>query len=178
MPIRRPLLLLCCAGVAVLGTACGQPRTEAGTPVAASASATTATAPAASRGALDPCALLGPADRSAAGLTSPGVAKRVGEASACDYTEPGTFGVTITVDGTSGLADLRTEHGRAEPLRIGAHDALRVADEQADDGTCAVLLGTGESASVHVDVSNSSFSDTALACDRARTVADLIEARL
>lgn len=168
--------------LAVLAAGCGALRGEPGSPVVAASSGaadtTAATTPSAGQAALDPCALLSPADRSTAGLTSPGVAKPVGQVKACDYTEPGAFGVTITLDGTSGLGDLRVEPGRAERLRIGAHEALRVADERADDGTCAVLLGMGDSASVHVDVSNSSFSDTAQACARARMVAELIEPRL
>ncbi|MFF5992128.1 DUF3558 domain-containing protein [Prauserella flavalba] len=129
--------------------------------------------------ALDPCGLLTPAERSTAGLTSTGEQKSLGGARACDYTEPGSYGVTITIDETSGLADLRTEEeGTAEQVRIGAHDALRVADHDADDGTCAVLLGTGESASVHVDVTNTNFTGTAQACTRADTVAGLIEPKL
>lgn len=129
--------------------------------------------------ALDPCGLLSPAERSTAGLTTTGEQKSLGGARACDYTEPGSYGVTITIDETSGLAALRTgQEGTAEQVRIGAHDALRVADHEADDGTCAVLLGTGESASVHVDVTNTNFTGTAEACTRADTVAGLIEPKL
>ncbi|MEU6644827.1 DUF3558 family protein [Saccharomonospora sp. NPDC046836] len=124
---------------------------------------------------LDPCGLLSPAERSAAGLTTPGEPTSIGGASACDYTEPGSFGITITIDESSGLADLRVEQDAAEPARIGEHEALRVADPAADDGSCAVLLGIGAGASVHVDVVNADFTGTEAACSRAATVAELIE---
>jgi hypothetical protein len=55
---------------------------------------------------------------------------------------------------------------------------LKVADKKAADGTCAVLLGVGDGASVQIDVSNTGFSDTPLACRRAGTVAGLVEPKL
>ncbi|TWH18971.1 DUF3558 family protein [Prauserella rugosa] len=125
--------------------------------------------------AVDPCAWLDPADRSTAGLTEEGQRRDVAGAPSCDYTESGTGGVTITVDDTSGLDALRTAgEGEAERMRIGGRDAMRVADLAADDGTCAVLLATGPSSSVHVDVSSVDFTDTESSCVRARTVAELI----
>jgi hypothetical protein len=126
----------------------------------------------------DPCELLTPAERSTAGLTSLGIAKDIGPTRACDWNEPGAFGLTVTLDGQEGLSDLRVPDEDAEPSTIGGRDALVVADERADNGTCAVLLAAGDSASVHVDVSNTSFTDTDLACDRARTVAELIGPKL
>jgi hypothetical protein len=128
--------------------------------------------------ALKPCELLSPAGRSTAGLTSLGTEKVIGGAPACDWTEPGAFGVTITLDDRSSLPELKVARKAASVTKIGRHDALQVADKAAADGTCAVLLGVGESASAQVDVSNSAFSDTALACRRARTVAGLIEPKL
>jgi hypothetical protein len=57
---------------------------------------------------LKPCELLSPTERSTAGLASLGKDKKIGAARACDWTERGTFGVTITVDDRSGLSDLTT----------------------------------------------------------------------
>jgi hypothetical protein len=128
--------------------------------------------------AIKPCELLSPAERSTAGLTSLGTEKMIGGALACDWTEPGAFGVTITLDDRSSLPELKVARKAATATKVGTHNALQVADKAAADGTCAVLLGVGESASAQVDVSNSAFSDTALACRRARTVAGLIEPKL
>ncbi|NIJ12800.1 hypothetical protein FHU38_003144 [Saccharomonospora amisosensis] len=179
------------AALPLLTSACGLQRSGAGPSVpsvpsvdaAADAEgrrhATEATASAAGRTAsADPCALLSPSARSSAGLTKVGTPTTVGDARACDYTEPGGYGVTITIDERAGLADLRVAPRRVRDLRIGQREALLVADERADDGTCAVLLAMGESGSVHVDVSSADFRDTARACARATTVAELIEPEL
>ncbi|OKA11187.1 DUF3558 family protein [Amycolatopsis regifaucium] len=127
---------------------------------------------------LDPCALLGPAERSSAGVNVLGVPKEINGARACDWTVPATFGVTITVDERNGLADLEIARKTATKTKIGDRDALKVADKKAADGTCAVLLGMGEKASVQIDVSNTDFTDTPLACERAVTVAGLAEPKL
>ncbi|MBK1788621.1 DUF3558 family protein [Prauserella cavernicola] len=188
--MRRLALLLPLVSLLGLAVACGQVQGEpsgadgigarTGAPSApASESSSPSESTTQPPAAADPCGLLSPAERSTAGLTSPGEPKSIGGAQACDYTETGSHGVTITLDETSGLDELRTgENESAEELRIGTHDALRVADAEADDGTCAVLLAAGESASVHVDVSNTNFTGTAEACTRADTVAELIEPKL
>lgn len=121
----------------------------------------------------DPCTWLTPAERSTAGLTVPGERRTVGSAAACDYTEPGAGGITVTFDTSSALADLRPD-GQATPLRIAGREALRVADPAADDGTCAMLLAAGPEASVHIDVSTAEFRGTRESCERASTVAELI----
>ncbi|WP_410648740.1 DUF3558 family protein [Amycolatopsis sp. cmx-4-54] len=128
--------------------------------------------------ALDPCALLSPQDRSTAGINVLGVAKEINGARACDWTVPATFGVTITVDERNGLKDLEVARKTATKTKVGGRDALKVADANAADGTCAVLLGMGEKASVQIDVSNTNFTDTPLACERAVTVAGLAEPKL
>lgn len=120
-----------------------------------------------------PCALLDPAERSTAGLTEVGTAESIGGARACDYTAPGTFGVTITIEEDTGMPP--GEAGGAARIDVGEHRAVRLADPAADDGTCAVVLAVAVSASVYVDVSNATFRDTHLACERAETVARLIE---
>lgn len=127
---------------------------------------------------LDPCALLSPQDRSTAGLNVLGVPKEINGARACDWTVPATFGVTITLDERNGLADLEIARRTATRTKVGGHDALKVADAKAGDGTCAVLIGTGEKSSVQIDVSNTNFTDTPLACERAVTVAGLAEPKL
>lgn len=127
---------------------------------------------------LDPCALLSPSGRSEAGLSSVGEATTVAGARACDYTQPGDFGVTVTLDEESVLDELRERIPGAETVRVGAQRALRVADEAADDGTCSLLLSVGgerEVRTVHVDVTMAGFHDTRRACTRATTVAELIE---
>lgn len=128
--------------------------------------------------AVQPCDLLTPADRSTAGLTVLGRDKSIGSARACDWTEPGAFGLTITVDGESTLDELEMDRTTTEQVEIAGHTALRVADEWADDGTCSVLLAAGETGTVHIDVSNTSFTGTEQACDRADTVAGLIAPKL
>jgi hypothetical protein len=168
----------CGTGGPVPGTAQSAP------PLSISPSAGTPSAPPAGSAAqsrlaaLKPCELLSPAERSTAGLTSLGTEKVIGGAPACDWTEPGAFGVTITLDDRSSLPELKVARKATTATKVGTHNALQVADKAAADGTCAVLLGVGESASAQVDVSNSAFSDTALACRRARTVAGLIEPKL
>lgn len=127
---------------------------------------------------LDPCALLSPQDRSSAGLNVLGVPKEINGARACDWTVPATFGVTVTVDEKNGLADLEIARKTATKIKVGDRQALKVADKKAADGTCAVLLGMGEKASVQIDVSNTNFTDTTLACERAVTVAGLAEPKL
>ncbi|AXB49201.1 hypothetical protein A4R43_41390 [Amycolatopsis albispora] len=122
--------------------------------------------------------MLTSAERSTAGLTSVGEPKAIGSARTCDWTEPGTFGLAISVDESKGLADLRTEKKTARQVKVGAREALKVADPKADDGTCAVLLGAGESASVQIDVSNTNFTGTEAACARADKVAGLVEPKL
>ncbi len=128
--------------------------------------------------ALDPCTLLSPAERSTAGVSVLGKAKKIADTRACDWTMPGSFGVTVTLDDKVGLGGLDVAKKTATKTKVGAHQAMQVADRKAADGTCAVLLGVGESANVQIDVSNSSFSDTALACRRAGTVAGLVEPKL
>ena len=128
--------------------------------------------------AIDPCTLLTPQDRSAAGVSVPGKPKDIAGVRACDWTVPGTFGVTVSLSDTDGLADLQVAKKTATKTKVGSHPALQVADKKAADGTCAVLLGVGDTASVQVDVSNTGFSDTPLACRRAGTVAGLVEPKL
>jgi len=107
-----------------------------------------------------------------------GKPKTIADARACDWSVPGTFGVTITLDGKNGLSGLDIARKTAKKTKVGTHQAVQVADKKAADGTCAVLLGVGDSASVQIDVSNTTFSDTALACRRAGTVAGLVEPKL
>ncbi|WIY07630.1 DUF3558 domain-containing protein [Amycolatopsis mongoliensis] len=128
--------------------------------------------------AIDPCTLLSPQDRSTAGISVLGKPKDIAGARACDWSVPGTFGVTVTLSDTDGLADLEVAKKTATKTKVGAHPALQVADKKAADGTCAVLLGVGDAASVQIDVSNTGFSDTPLACRRAGTVAGLVEPKL
>jgi hypothetical protein len=174
VPLVLPLLLL---------AACGQqpaPPAAVGHTVA-SASVATLPPPSAAPvtlAALDPCTLLSPQDRSTAGVSVLGKPKDIAGARACDWTVPGTFGVTVTLDEKNGLRDLEVAKKAATRTTVGAHPALQVADKKAADGTCAVLLGVGDSGSVQVDVSNTAFSDTPLACRRAGTVAGLIEPKL
>ncbi|GLY39166.1 hypothetical protein Amsp01_051900 [Amycolatopsis sp. NBRC 101858] len=171
-----PALLLVLAG-------CGQ---QPAPPAAAGHASTQATATAGpppvvawtGLAAIDPCALLGPQDRSAAGVGVLGKPKEIAGARACDWTVPGTFGVTVTLSETDGLADLEVAKKTATKTKVGTHPALQVADKKAADGTCAVLLGVGDAASVQIDVSNTGFSDTPLACRRAGTVAGLVEPKL
>ncbi len=163
--------------------ACGQQTTPTAAVghTSAQASAPAVPPPSASPtglGALDPCALLGPQDRSAAGVNVLGKPKDIAGARACDWTVPGTFGVTVTFDEKHGLADLDVAKKNATKTTVGRHPALKVADKKAADGTCAVLLGVGDGASVQIDVSNTGFSDTPLACRRAGTVAGLVEPKL
>ncbi|MFI5559496.1 DUF3558 family protein [Amycolatopsis japonica] len=169
-------------GVLVVLTvsACGQGAAgQAAVPAAdgAPAPAPSSSAPAPDRG-VDPCTLLDPKDRSTAGINVLGVAKEINGARACDWTVPATFGVTITVDEKNGLADLEVARKTATKTKVGGRNALKVADKKAADGTCAVLLGMGEKASVQIDVSNTNFTDTPLACERAVTVAGLAEPKL
>ncbi|MET8847283.1 DUF3558 domain-containing protein [Amycolatopsis sp. NPDC004625] len=166
-----PVLLLLLGG-------CGQaPSAE---PATAAHTSTSERPPVAWTGlaALDPCTLLDPQDRSTAGIGVLGKPKDIGGARACDWSVPGTFGVTLTLSDTDGLADLEVAKKTATKTKVGAHPALRVADKKAADGTCAVLIGVGDGASVQIDVSNTGFSDTPLACRRAGTVAGLVEPKL
>jgi hypothetical protein len=170
------------AGLGVVLTGCtttALPSSPAPSPAAGSGVNPSATS-AGSTGAatVRPCQLLSTVDRSEAGLGQPGVDKTIGRDRACDWTQPGVFGVTVTLDETAPLADLKVPKGKGTPLTVGRHRALRVADRAAADGTCAILLAVGENASVQVDVTNSGFSDTTLACGRAATVARLIEPKL
>ncbi|WP_020660652.1 DUF3558 family protein [Amycolatopsis benzoatilytica] len=124
---------------------------------------------------LDPCTLLSPQDRSTAGLTVQGKPKTIGEARACDWTVPSTFGLTVTLDEVNGLANLDVSKGKRTKKDVGSHQALQVSGR---NGTCAVLLDVGGAASVQVDVNNASFADSALACSRASEVAGLLEPKL
>jgi hypothetical protein len=167
------LLLAGCGQQPAQPAAVGQASTRASLPPVSPPSAAPGTL-----AALDPCTLLSPQDRSTAGVSVLGQAKDIAGARACDWTVPGTFGVTVTLDERNGLTDLEVAKKTATKTTVGAHPALRVSDRKAADGTCAVLLGVGDSASVQVDVSNTGFSDTSLACRRAGTVAGLVEPKL
>ncbi|GAA4546898.1 DUF3558 domain-containing protein [Amycolatopsis samaneae] len=178
----RPALL---AALGLALVACGHAQGQPGD--AARVPGTSATPPPATSAApsgppsladLDPCALLSPADRSTAGVTVVGKPKTIGAAKACDWTVPATFGVTVTVDPKNGVADLEVARATGTKTVVGSHQALRVADRKAGDGTCAVLLGIGAGGSVQIDVANTTFSDTAQACRRADTVAGLVEPKL
>jgi hypothetical protein len=177
MTFRSSVPFLLVLTVALGGCATGDP--QAGTPAPALRVSVPPSTPAKPALAdVKPCDLLSSTDRSTVGLTTIGADKVVGAARACDWTAPGVFGVTVTLDDATGLADLKVTKKTAAPAKVGAHDALRVSDKKAADGTCAVLLGVGEKASAQVDVSNTNFTDTALACERAGTVAELIEPKL
>jgi hypothetical protein len=191
---RRAALLVGVLGLGVAAVGCGAPERQAGTMLgpegtveADTESGPAATTPSSGRQAaseLDPCALLDPQERSRAGLTSVGEPGTVAGSPVCDYVEPGAFGLTVTLDGNTALAELRTRTPAAEEVRVGAMPALLVADREADDGTCSVLLEAGETGTragvrtVHVDVTMADFHDTAQACERATTVAEAIEAEL
>lgn len=169
---------LAVVAVGLLMAACA-----AQTPTAPAAVQSTTSVPApapvqSTAAAPDPCALLSTVDRSTAGLSGPGKGKTIGPDQACDWTEPGTFGLTLTLSGSTPLSALQVPKSSAERLTVGRHRAIRVPDTAAGAGTCAVLLAAGENGSAQVDVTNSGFSDTALACRRANTVAELIEPKL
>ncbi|MCR6486831.1 DUF3558 domain-containing protein [Amycolatopsis sp. OK19-0408] len=176
--------LLWVPALLVLAAGCGQrPAAQPAAEGHASAHATATAEPPPVAGwtglaALDPCTLLGPQDRSAAGVSVLGKPKSIAGDRACDWTVPGTFGVTVTLSDTDSLADLEVARKTATKTKVGTHQALQVADKKAADGTCAVLLGVGDAASVQIDVSNTGFSDTPLACRRAGTVAGLVEPKL
>ncbi|KAA9153811.1 DUF3558 domain-containing protein [Amycolatopsis acidicola] len=127
--------------------------------------------------ALAPCELLTPVERSTVGLTSAGTDKAIGSGRACDWTETGTFGLTITLEDAAGLDDLQVGKGGGKTT-VGEHQAIKVSDRSAGDGTCAMLLAAGDKSSVQIDVTNSNFHDTTLACQRAQTVAKLVEPKL
>lgn len=175
---RRWMALALLLPLAACGQQPARPATAGHT--SASASAAVEPPPVAWTGlaAMDPCALLSPQDRSTAGIGVIGKPKEIAGARACDWSVPGTFGVTVTLSDTDGLADLEVAKKTATKTKVGAHPALQVADKKAADGTCAVLLGVGDAASVQIDVSNTGFSDTPLACRRAGTVAGLVEPKL
>ncbi|OXM43814.1 hypothetical protein CFP71_41145 [Amycolatopsis thailandensis] len=180
MRSRFPLFALFGALSVLTVSACGQGAAgQERIPVAddGDGPAPSSSAPA-TDGHVDPCTLLDPKDRSTAGLNVPGVPKEINGARACDWTVPATFGVTITVDERNGLADLEIARKTATKTKVGDRQALKVADKKAADGTCAVLLGLGEKASVQIDVSNTNFTDTPLACERAVKVAGLAEPKL
>ncbi|WP_116206841.1 DUF3558 family protein [Amycolatopsis circi] len=139
------------------------------------APAPSSSAPSASLAKLDPCTLLSPQDRSSAGLTGQGKPKTIGEARACDWTVPSTFGVTVTLDETNGLANLDLSDGKRTKKDVGSHQAVQVSGRR---GTCAVLLDVGGAQSVQIDVNNANFADSALACSRASDVAGLLEPKL
>ncbi|OXM71852.1 MULTISPECIES: DUF3558 family protein [Amycolatopsis] len=174
----RGAVLVLAAGA--LLAACGQPVPPPPAAPVLSSSAPAPSAPPSPAGlaALKPCELLSATDRSTAGLTSLGEEKTIGTARACDWTEPGTFGVTVTLAEDAPLASLEIDKGTGKRVTVGAHRGFRVSDRRAGDGTCAVLLGVGQEASVQVDVTNTGFADTPLACERADTVARLIEPKL
>ncbi|GHE87476.1 hypothetical protein GCM10017786_19040 [Amycolatopsis deserti] len=172
----RGAVLVLAAGA--LLTACGQPASRPAAPVPSSPASASPSAPPAGLAGLKPCELLSTTDRSTAGLTSLGEEKTIGTARACDWTEPGTFGVTVTLAEDAPLASLEIDKGTGKRVTVGAHKGFRVSDRRAGDGTCAVLLGVGQEASVQVDVTNTGFADTPLACERADTVARLIEPKL
>ncbi|MCU1680456.1 MAG: hypothetical protein JWQ81_1195 [Amycolatopsis sp.] len=171
-------VLLGLVALAGCGAAASQSAAPPAAPSAATPSYSAAQSAKPTLATLEPCDLLSSSDRSSAGLSALGKDKTIGAARACDWTEPGSFGVTVTLDGSSGLSDLAVSRGTSRKIKVGAHSALQVADKKAADGTCAVLLGIGASASAQVDVSNTSFTGTDLACRRANTVAGLIEPKL
>ncbi|MGV9297682.1 DUF3558 family protein [Amycolatopsis sp. NPDC003676] len=173
---RAALLLLPLSGLTVL-VSCGRmpgishaAPADGGPPAPAPPSSS-----APSLAKLDPCTLLSPQDRSSAGLTGQGKPKTIGEARACDWTVPSTFGVTVTLDETNGLANLDLSDGKRAKKDVGSHQAVQVSGSR---GTCAVLLDVGGAQSVQVDVNNANFADSALACSRASDVAGLLEPKL
>lgn len=156
--------------LAACGRAPAAPRASSAPPPPSSPPSSTA-----SLAALDPCALLSPEDRSTSGITALGKAKTIGEARACDWTVPSTYGVTVTLDEANGLANLDVSSGKRTAKTVGTHRAMQVTGRH---GTCAVLLSVGGSSSVQVDVSNANFADVPLACSRAGSVAGLVEHKL
>ncbi|NYI92872.1 hypothetical protein HNR02_006247 [Amycolatopsis endophytica] len=170
-------LVLVLVSAALLVTACGQGAAPAAGPTVPVPSTPPSPSPT-GLAALNPCDLLSATDRSTAGLTSLGEEKTIGTARACDWTEPATFGVTVTLAEDAPLASLEIDKGTGKRVTVGEHKGFRVSDRRAGDGTCAVLLGIGDESSVQVDVTNAGFEDTSLACDRANTVARLIEPKL
>ncbi|QWF77029.1 hypothetical protein HUW46_00409 [Amycolatopsis sp. CA-230715] len=183
IPVHLARASIALATLALLA-GCGQARTAEPVPPAAPVKTTappsSSDAPA-GLGSLDPCGLLSSADRSSAGLSVLGKPKAIGQAKGCDWTEPGTFGVTITVDAEHAPTELAangTEKGTRRKTKAGDRTAYEVADRGAANGVCAVLVTAGKGGSASVDVSNATFRDTDLACERAKTVAGLIAPKL
>ncbi|RZQ59872.1 DUF3558 domain-containing protein [Amycolatopsis suaedae] len=165
--------------VAAVTAACGAPRAAPADSVPPPAPpSTSASSQGSGLAVLKPCELLSSTDRSSAGLTSLGEEKKIGASRACDWTEPGAFGVTLTLDERSGLEELKVKRKHSTEVEINGRPALRVADPKADNGMCAVLVPVAGGGSVHVDVSNTDFTGTDLACTRAGTVAELVEPKL
>lgn len=177
----RRVAALAIAGTGLLAAGCGGGDAGQASPLAhatASMSAPPQTPAKSGIAGIRPCDLLSATDRSTAGLTSTGTEKPVGPARACDWTEPSAYGLTVTVDPTKGLSGLKIGKGTQRRFALSGHQAVEVADRQAADGTCAVLLAAGDSASVQIDAGNTNFRDTPLACSRANTAAKLIEPKL
>jgi len=137
-----------------------------------------------------PCALLSSSDRSSLGIVSSGKPTSLGGAQACDWRVPNAFGITVTVEKTAGKNPGKSAAGKNFTLfPVGKHQAYKIAD-RGGSGICAMIFPAAVSSpttvssamqageTVHIDVSNANFRDSALACKRVLTVAKLVEPKL
>jgi Protein of unknown function (DUF3558) len=124
---------------------------------------------------VDPCTLLTAAEVGQFGANA-GKPVNSSRARACQWLVPGGNGVfSINLRSGQGLADIVVAQGKLADQRVGSHSGKILRD---DDGPGACMISIEITKSSRVDVQSSYKTDTAMACDRATKVTNLIEPRL
>jgi hypothetical protein len=124
---------------------------------------------------IDPCALLSDSDRTSLGLRA-GEPRKVGRSEGCDWLQSGVWGVAIGLRADLAFKDTDLRGAVAHPADIGRHEAYRVENAGGGRGACEVFVITGESSFAQVTVTYG--VDTAKACERALSVAKIVDPKL
>ncbi|WP_253766953.1 DUF3558 domain-containing protein [Goodfellowiella coeruleoviolacea] len=170
------------------GTGSGSGRTNTTTNEATSSGATTSpnTSESAGTGSpladLDPCQLMTASEATELGISDPGKPGSTAGSPECNWRVSGQFGVVISLSPDKGV-DSFNYHGKTpSSINVGKHPATKVEDSlqgtRVNTGLCNVFIAVSDSSAVQVIVTNSGATDTALACERAETVAEFADAKL
>jgi uncharacterized protein DUF3558 len=170
-----------------LVTAVGCSNSEAGTPRAqpiseepSSESAKPTTRPSSTSSEsplaeIDPCELLSDTDRAQLGVPE-GKPGRVVGAETCDWQKSGDFTVGVALKPDLAFKDADLRGANPNRVDIGRHEAYRVENAGGSNGVCEVFMVTGESSFAQVTAVKR--VSTAIACEKALAVAEIIEPKL
>jgi hypothetical protein len=170
------------AGFIALVALAGCSETKAGTPQASgddtsvsatpgSGRATTPSATSPATGTIEPCELLSSADTAALGVGTGKPKTLASGTKTCDWSASGKFGISLLAS-KKGLSGLNGEN-----VDLPKHKAIKTSSPD-DPGSCAVVVGISDTASVIVTSVLNTAGSLDQTCPRAIDVAKIIDPKL